>query len=262
MGLIANHILSGMTDRVAAQVAAFKNGFNSAVLSGTRYYIRVHDGVGAPPGDYDVENALITPSNTVDQNTFSGSFFRTTYQDLVTALENHVIAKNAVSFDSFLNTSGVNVHPDFDEVWNRVKGSHLLARNVFFSDANISMATFESTGSGTGTFTDGTQVGTGSITTKYVPGTSNYAAAKAVAVPNQNVGADIVLNIQLLKENLAGGTVVDSANVSITSGTASGTQFQVNVGTDYLDVTNIVAAGGDGDDVFTVFALKEREVNL
>jgi len=261
MALISNNVLSGVADRVAEQVTQFKVGFNAAIASGTRYYIRVHNGVGAPAGDYDVEYALITPCNTLDQNTFSGTFFRTTFQDVINALDTHVLAKNAVSFDSFLNISGVNVHPNFDEVWHKVKSTHLLARNVFFADANISVATFTSTGSGTGTFAEGTAVGS-SPDSRYVPGTSNYAAAKMVIVPNQTVGSDIVLNLQLLKENASAGTSTGSTNISITSGISSGTQFLVDSGNPYLDVTNMVAAGGDGDDVFTVLALRERDIAL
>lgn len=261
MALISNNILSGVADRIAEQVTQFKVGFNAAVASGTRYYIRVHNGVGAPAGDYDVENALITPANTLDQNTFSGTFFRTTYQDLVNALDTHVLAKNAASFDSFLNISGINVHPNFDEVWYKVKSTHLLARNVFFADANISVATFTSTGSGAGTFTEGTAVGT-SPDSRYAPGTTNYGGAKLVVVPNQNVGADIILNLHLLKENPAGGTTTGNVNISITAGVTSGTQFVVDSGNKYLDVTNMIAAGGDGDDVFTVLALRERDIAL
>jgi len=261
MALISNNILSGVADRIAQQVTEFKVGFNAAVASGTKYYIRVHNGVGAPAGDYDVENALITPCNTLDQNTFSGTFFRTTFQDVINALDTHVLAKNAASFDSFLNISGINVHPNFDEVWHKIKSTHLLARNVFFADANISVATFTSTGSGTGTFTEGTAVGT-SPDSRYAPGTSNYAGAKLVVVPNQNVGANITLNLQLLKENSAGGTTTGSTNIAITSGALSGTQFVVDSGNPYLDVTNMVAAGGDGDDVFTVLAIRERTIAL
>jgi hypothetical protein len=261
MALITNSILTGVADRLASQVDSFKTGFNGAVNGGTRYYIRVHNGVGAPAGDYDVENALITPSNTLDQNTFSGTFFRSTYQDLINALDTHVLSKNAVSFNSYLNVSGIDVHPNFDEVWKQVKSTHLLARNVFFSEANIPVATFTSTGSGTGTYAEGTGISTNPDST-YVPGVSNYGATKMIVVPNQTVGSDIVLNVRLVKENLAGGTNTDSDNITIAAGTTSGTQFPIKSSLPMLDVSNVVAAGGDGNDVFTILALRERDIAL
>lgn len=261
MGLITSTVLKGLADRVAKQVDAFKTGFNNAVAPGTPYYQRVHVGVGTPGGDYDVEYALINPSNTVDQNTFSGTFFNTTYSQLVNAVETHVLSKNSPSFDSFLNISGVNVHPDFDEVYYRVKSTHLLARNVFFSDPNMLVATFTSTGSGTGTYASVAPVGT-APDSKYVPGTTNYAAAKLIVVPTTDVGADVQLNLRLVKENMAGSTTTDSDNIVIGTGVLSGTQFVVKAGAGMLNVSNILIAGGDGNDVFQVIAVRERDVAL
>lgn len=261
MGLISVSVLSGITDRIASQVALFKAAFNAAKASGTPYYQRVHVGVGTPAGDYDVENALINPCNTLDVNTFSGTFYNSTYSQLINALDTHALAKNAVTFDSFLNISGVNVHPDFEDAWYRVKATHLLARNVFFSDANMIVATFTSTGSGTGTYASVSPVGT-APDSRFAPGTVNYAAAKMVVVPAQVVGANTVLNLRLVKENATTGTTTDSDNITITSGTTSGTQFAVKSSLPMLNVSNIIAAGGNSSDVFNVIALRERDVAL
>jgi hypothetical protein len=261
MGLIASNVLSGIADRIATQAGLFKVGFNAARASGTPYYQRVHVGVGTPIGDYDVEYALINPANTIDTNTFSGTFFNTVYSQLISAIETHVLAKNSPTFDSFLNISGVNVHPDFDDVYYRVKATHLLARNVFFSDPNMLVATFTSTGSGTGTYASVAPVGT-APDSKYVPGTTNYAAAKLIVVPTSDVGGDIQINLRLVKENMAGSTTTDSDNIVIVNGTTSGTQFVVKAGAAMLNVNNIVVAGGDGADVFNVYAVRERDIAL
>lgn len=261
MGLISSNVLSGIVDRVAAQVELFKTAFNSAIATGTPYYQRVHVGVGTPAGDYDVEYALINPANTVDTNTFSGTFYNSTYSQLVNALETHVLAKNSPSFDSFLNISGVNVHPNFDDVYYRIKATHLLARNVFFADANKVVATFSVTGSGTGTYASVSPVGT-APDSRYSPATANNAAAKLYVVPTATVGSTTVLNLQLLKENPAGGTTTDSDNITINSAVTSGTQFLVKGGQPMLNVTNIVNAGGTGGNAFSIIAVRERAVSL
>lgn len=259
--LIATPTLSGILDRVAKQALELKAGITNC-FGGTEFYTRVHTGVPAN-GDYDIENALIDGARAVDTNTISGALFRTTYSTLVQSIESHGTTFNAQSFDSWLNVSGLNVHPDFEDVWYRVKNVHLDAVNVFFSDANILVASFTSTGSGTGTYTSSNPVGTG---TGKVSAT-NHAAANMVLVPVQDVGGDIQINLRLTEENLAGGTRTNKFdNILVPSGTLSGTQFPVNNrisgGHMYLDVHNIVAAGGDGNDVFRVYALREREIRL
>jgi hypothetical protein len=48
----------------------------------------------------------------------------------------------------------------------------------------------------------------------------------------------------------------------IGTGTLSGTQFVVKAGAAMLNVSNILIAGGDGNDVFKVFAVRERDIAL
>jgi hypothetical protein len=265
MALINTGVLSGLTDRVAQQASLLITGINNT-RGGTPFYVRVHQGVPVP-GDYSVENDFIDGAHASDINTMSGILFRNVYTDLINSMETHTVSNNsAVSFDSFLNTSGVNVNPNFEEVWFRVKNVHLDAVNVFFADANVLVATYTVTGSGTGTYASNNVIGTGTGKVS----TTNHAAAKFILVPVQNVTSEIQVNLRLLKENLAGGTVADSANIRFPAGILSGTQIPVNnwntsgasISNMYLDSNNIVAAGGGGTDIFRVYALKEREVAL
>jgi len=178
MGLIANNVFSGIADRLAGQAQQLKAAINSGQNTGTKLYPRIHTGVPTN-GDFEVENALINSANDIDTNSISGSTFRATYTSFLQDLETHVLNNNADSFDSWLNTSGLNVHEDFEDIWFQVKGTRLDSRNVFFPDENILAASYAALSSGTGTFTAGTDVGTGSGKVS----STNYAAAKMVLVP-------------------------------------------------------------------------------
>ena len=149
MGLINNSLFSGLADRIAKQAEVYKAGLNNG-LGGTKYYPRIHTGVPGD-GDFEVENDLISAANTIDNNTISGTMFKNVFTTFINDLESHVLGENAPSFDSFLNTSGINTHPDFEDVFFRSKGVHLDARNTFFSEANILVASYFAAGSGSGT---------------------------------------------------------------------------------------------------------------
>lgn len=256
MGLIQNHILSGLADRLAQQATLLKSAINTTT-PGSTFYKRVHTGVPTD-GDFDVENDLISAANGIDENTMSGNLFKNVYSTFFSDLETHGINQNAVSFDSWLNISGVNVHPNFEDAWYQSKNTHLDARNVFFSDANILVATLEVTSSGVGTYTAGTAVGTG---TGKVSST-NYAAAKMVLVPVKDVGAANQVNLRLTKENPTDGSDTDHANIVVGGSVTSGIQFQVNGSGTFLNVSNMVPAGGASGDVFRVYALLERGISL
>lgn len=262
MGLIATSLYKNLCDRAAQQATLAKAGFNNMIASGTAYYPRVHEGVPVD-GDYTVENALITSTNGLDNFNFSGVFFKNVYNSFLSDLDSHVQNKGAPSTDSYLNTSGINLHPDFDDIWFRCKGIHLDARNVFFSDANVLMASYFPTGSGTGVFTTGTDVGIG--TGKTSP--TNHAAAKAVLIPVGPVGSATQINVRTLFEQSTDGSQAGFANILIPNGTTSGTQFilPINPGdlaSGILSVSNIVVAGGTSGNGFIVMAIREREITL
>lgn len=260
--MISTPLFSGIADRMAAQASILKFAINSGVNTGTPYYKRVHTSVPSD-GDYAVEDALIDAAHALDINVISGTMFKNVYSTMIQDLDNHILDNNAESFDSYLNISGINVHPHFEDIYYQVKNQHLDAVNVFFAEENLLVATYAATGSGTGTYTSNNPIGTG---TGKVSST-NHAAARFVLVPVQNVGADIQVNLRLLREDgQSSGTLAAFDNIRITSGVTSGIQFPVNnriSGTHtYLDCNNIVAAGGLSSDNFRVYALRERDINL
>lgn len=260
MSLIQNNVVSGLTDRVSYQANAYKSTFNTN-KAGTPLYVRIHTGVSATTGDYDIENALIDGSNAADNNTISGSMFKNVWSQFVTDLESHVIDHNAVSFNSWLNISGINVHSDYADVYFQCKGSNLDGRNVFFPDANLLVATNTVVSSGANTYASVLPVGAGTGSWS----STNYAAAKMVLVPVQNIYSGTIVNLQLLAENLAGGTTTTSANISLpvtSTAILSGTQYPINSSAPYLDVTNIRSLGGAAADVYRVYALRERTIAL
>ena len=264
MGLAPIPVISGIFDRIAGQGKLLRFAINSGNNTGTKMYFRVHQGAGTN-GDYQVENDLIDAAYGVDTNTVSGTLYKNMYTTLVQQIDSHVVTTNgAVSLDSYLNISGINVHPEAEEIVYQARGTHLDAVNVFFEEPNILVATYAVTGSGTGTYSSSNVIGTGSGKVS----STNHAAAKFILVPIQDLNGSIQINLRLLRENRDGGTIADSYNVFISSGTPSalsGTQYRVNCQSGqymYLDCNNIVAAGGGGSDGFRVYALREREVYL
>lgn len=261
--MIINSVLSGICDRIASQAGAIKSTINSGVNTGTPFYLRVHQGVGAN-GDYPVENALIGASNGLDTNTVSGTMFKNLYGTMISALIAYVQTVGAADLDSFLTVSGLNVHPDFEDAYFQSQNSHLNAINVFFSEPNLLVATYTVTGSGTGTYASVQPVGTG---VGKFNSANNRAAAKFVLVPNQNVTSTVQINVRLVGENGnigSPGTVAGFDNIRLATGVTSGTQIIIQSGTGigWLNANNIVAAGGGGTDVFSVFAIQERKIFL
>lgn len=266
MSLIPINTLSGICDRIAGQVTLLKFAINSGQSFGQRFYPRIHNGLNNPSGDYSIEGPTIGDAYALDNNSISGSLLKTVFSPLLQDLQTQVTNNGAASFDSFLTISGglgagVHVSPPFEDAWFQCIGTHLSAVNVFFQDANILVCSYQPTGSGTGIFTHNQTIGTGTGT-NYTPGVINYAPARMVIVPISNVNAPIQLSLQLSTQNPAGGTGIASYNVFISGiGSAlSGIQFPVsNVSGQFLDVTNIVAAGGVSvDTTYRVYALQER----
>lgn len=262
--MILNSVASGIFDRVAAQVQMYKFGIQSGAQVGLGlFYPRVHRGSGQD-GDFSVENALINSAHSVDINTISGTMFKNLYNSFFNDFETHVLNANSPSFNSWLNISGLNVHPNFEDAWYQTKGQHLNAVNVFFANDNIKVATYTVTSSGAGTYASVLPIGTG--TGSVSP--TNFAAAKFLVIPSQSTVSGVQINLRLLKEDgQSSGTLSDSANIAITSGVLSGIQLPVNwldsnSGNYYLDCNNIVALGGYQNDVYNIYAVRERNIVL
>ena len=134
------------------------------------------------------------------------------------------------------------------------KGSHLLGRNVY-SDVEQLMGVVDVVSSGVATFTDGSALGTGAGVTS----PTNRAAAHINAIPQNDITADLVLDVRLYEEAQTTGQQAASRNVTITSGILADAEVSVGELTDmFLDITDIVIAGGALGDSIRMISSVER----
>ena len=253
--VIANSLFKSIADRLAKQADILATACTQAQApGGGLYYPRIHQGVAAA-GNFPVENDLIDSANEFDANTLSGTIFPNIFTSMISAQESHVVAQKASSLDAFLNISGINVDPNYENAYFLCKGNHLNARNTFL-DRQAAMGTVDLTSSGVGTFTDGEAIGTGTGKTS----DTNHAAAELDAIPMVTIGANnLVLAVQLLAEIYPDGSVAASRNVTIPTGTTSGVPTQVgSAGEAFLDITNVILAGGNASDQVVFVSRKER----
>lgn len=255
-----------ITDRIAAQATFIDSALTSArQVGGGLFYVRIHEDVGTL-GDYNIENDLITAGNNIDINLADDPVYVLEYNEMVNALISHVTeAEGITDLDDYLTRSGLHVAEKFEDVYNAVRGNHLLAANVFRANILDPMATTVWLGSGSAVFTDGFRLGTGSG--EFVsPGSNNSNVSNANSAPQQlqvivasGITANAQLDIRLLPESL----VQESQTVNLTSGMQIGTT--VNIGTSanqYLDVVNIVVAGGANGQAIRIRSIVERVPQL
>lgn len=261
-------LLSGLFDRMGAQAGLLKFAINSGVNTGIGYYQKIHDNVPWPQGDYFTESALITDAYGIDSNSISGTLFKNVYSSLVQDIENLLISKGgAASLDAYLTSSGLRISQNAEDVYYQCRSQHLSACNVFFPQDNIKVAKFVVSSSGVGTYTSLTPVGTGG-TTAFSPGTTNYGNARMLLIPIQTMVAQAQINLQLtLQPQYPGASAIpDSTSIRILNGVTSGIQFpfisQFSTTSGFLNVSNILVAGGTVGDEYDVFAIRERETVL
>lgn len=267
MGIISASLMQQIVDRIAAQATFIENALTSArQTGGGLFYTRIHDNVGFPLGDYNVESDLITPGHNIDDNLQNDPVLALEYSEMINALISHVTeAQGITDLDDYLLRSGVNVPQQFDDVYFAVRGQHLLAVNVFRSQPVYPMATVVWLSSGVATFTDGFRLGTGSGDF-VAPGADNSNITNANSAPQalevvvaSGIGSATQLNVYLLPENL----VQTTRTVVLTSGMQIGSTAPIGSGSDaFLDVVNIVVAGGTTGQAIRVRSIVERVPQL
>lgn len=262
--LLKKDILTGLTDRIAKQHDYIRSGLEQANQSGAGYfYTRIHDGLCDDPlqplGDAAFESALVPPADALDNNFASGTLLSSTYSAFVSAMQGYAQAQGIDDFDDWLSQLDLNVHEDFDSVYQAVTGGHLDAVNVFRKN-QVEMGRVAVTSSGVGTFTDGVALGTG--TGKFNPN-SNSAGAQLVAylgsgsAPSAN---NLVLNMTLLDED--GSQSVNNL-VTIPAGYVAGQSVNIGASTDkWIDVVSCVFSGGDNGQVVAIKNIVERNASL
>lgn len=265
MGIISKTLMQGITDRIAAQATYIDSALTSArQTGGGLFYVRIHEDVGTF-GDYNIENDLITAGNNIDINLANDPVYALEYSEMVNSLISHVTeAEGITDLDDYLTRSGLNVAEKFDDVYFAVRGQHLLATNVFREDELDPMATVVWLGSGSAVFTDGYRLGTGSGDFVSPEDGTNLSNANSAAqalevVVASGITAASQLNIYLLPESL----VQTTRTVNLTSGLQIGDTVAIGSGSDaFLDVVNIVVAGGASTDAIRVRSIVERVPEL
>jgi len=147
-------------------------------------------------------------------------------------------AQGYSGWDTYLDTLGLNVHEDFNTVYNAINRSSLDAVNVFRS-TQIDLGVFALTGSGAGTFTDGDALGTGS---GKFSATNSAGAQMQAYVGSGSLTVDMIMDLSVTYED---GTTASGVTATLSSGAVVGST--TNFGTssdDIIDVTGAVFAGG------------------
>ena len=240
MGIITNVSFEGIVDRIAKQAEHLAGGLTAAKQVGAGlglHYTRVHSGVGL--GDSDVEEDLVAAAADLDENFLNADSFALVMNGWISALDTHVRNQEANGLDAFLETSGINVHDYFAEVFEAVKGSKLSAINVF-CPTELTLASICPSGSGVGVWTDGDVLGTGS---GEVSDTNHAAANLVVELRNDDMCVSgMEIDLCLTKED---GTS-EVKTVNIPAGTSMGDRLDVGThpGDAYLDCTDVVFTGG------------------
>lgn len=265
MGLIKANVVSGTTDRIAAQHQLIRDGFEAANVSGTGFfYPRIHqslcDDPDTPLGDADIEGVLVVPANNLDQNFLSGATLSTIYGQYLRAFRTHFSAQGVTDWNGYLSDTDVdlNVHEDFNAVYNAVFGSDLDAVNVF-RDTLVELGNLSLTGSGVGTFTDGDAIGTG---TGSFNADSNSAGAQLQVYMGSGAttATDLDMNLTVLNEDQS-----QTSNVLVTLSSGSDIGDTVDIGSSsdkVIDIVSLQFAGGDSGTVVAFRQIIEREASL
>jgi len=191
-------------------------------------------------GDVEQEKALLAYADTVYGQAQTATRL-TIWERLVRALGVHVSGINA-----FLTAQGERVCPQFKEVFEAVIGAALSPRNTFTPLVDP-MATFDVTGSGAGTFTDGSAIDK----TKYADAHLKLKTTTAIGA------AQIVAKVFMTLWDGSSGT----KDVTIPASTGSDVEFDVGgPGDKYVDVTNITITGGTSGEQFKILAPLERTI--
>lgn len=251
MGLIDKGLFRSLADRLAYQAEELILAWIAAQTGGTNYYVRIHNGVGFPPGDPDVEEDLIPSANALDNDTASADLLRTKFTSVIQAQQNHVTNQGSTNLNVYLSGQNINVHENYSDSYAAVFGSQMQAINVF-RKTPLLMAQFTPTGPNAGTFVDGSALGTGTG----LFNASNNSAQQRVQVAAAGVTSGCTIFISGVGE----GNAYKVATVTIAGPTTSGQQFQTVAADLFLDVQGVSMSGGGSGAQLNIYSVVERAV--
>ena len=251
MSVISKAIFEKHSDRVAKQYELIKAGVVAAAVDGVN---GDHFDIVTASDDYDVENAYITPANSLDTNCTITSILgnNTDFRGIINASETHVRGESYANLDAYLSGLDCNVDDNYDELYNAVRSAHLDAINVFGPATKV--AEFEITGAGADDFTHITAIGTGSGKAS----ATNHAAAIMQAIVTSEIGVGSDLDISLTMTNESGNEIIEG--ITIPAGSELGTTIDTSGLA--IDVTNVVSTAGTNLDAVDIYSKIERVISL
>jgi len=260
MAAIADAVLLAHCDRLARQKVILQDALAQLSASGSHGSGVTHFMIAANTKDYDVVAPVVEQWYELDENmTISNVVAAVTYLTrAVTALEDHFSAVGVSGgLNAQLAAQGLRVSEHYADVFYLARNTNLDAAVVFKQDA-VTMGTLVVTAPGSGTFTDGSALGSGSGAYS----STNMAAQNLEVVVTDQVigGVNLVLNITCKKAD----TTTEVKQVTVTAGSAVGTVFPIGTSSDeYIDVTAIsVSAGGTAGDTVIVRQVVQRPIHL
>ena len=232
MSLFTIATASGLTDRIAAIVTAVDTVLVAARTASAPgdLFRRV-----SSPNVYDIEKDLITPTYEFEQVMSGVTLFATNPKAsvLVNALDSHTQRVAAVTFNTFLTNSGLQVPEPFAQLYGSVRGSQLNAHNVF-AGRDIVLATTTKVGAGNWTFAAGQNLGSGG-TNAYDSTTPNTGEQNLLAyLPSGVTTTNCTISVSGLDD--AGRT---SQAATTFTNNISGSTVLVSAGARFRTVTNI-----------------------
>lgn len=265
MPLIDTTTLLRVADRAAYQYGQIIDTFSAISQTGLGlYWVTVSD-----TDDVDVEVPTERPYEEVDDDLDSAQVARTgtVLGNIIFGMEAHFNRRDANGdplqtggWDGYLTSEDERVSQYFSELYTAIKGSFMLANNVF-SESVDTFAIAEVVGGPAISFTDGINYGNGSSLN---PANGTYFAATQLKIVVSVMGAtdlDLRLSVKDINDN---PTTID---VTVPAGSAPLAEILVGATSDrFLDVTGIdfVPAGSTGTvgDKVKVRNNKERQIAL
>jgi hypothetical protein len=232
-------------DNIAKQIDLIKSAYGDIDTPATAMYgaklNRDRIVAFADPDDWDIEYDLL-PGTIATINAYNVVTEQAAkHQTLIAGLTNHL---GATSLAAWMVEEGIRVHPNIKNAYSG------LTPNATFCPDVVVLASFELTGAGAGTLTDGSDIDR-----------TLYASAQLELYTESAIGDDGV-HVTVTGKNDAGATI-SLPETEITASASEHTAFAIGTIANRLcQVTDIDVTGGHDNDLFTVRSKVERAIAL
>lgn len=246
---------SGLTDRISYQATQIVNALAVMGAPGGGDCFRR----ATAPQIYEVERDFITPGRLWETKLSGTTIFPliSPLSTLINAFDSHTQQEGAVSFDTFLSRSGLNVSNNFADTYAAIRNTSLSSINVF-AETDTPMGSVQHLGAGAWAFTDGSVLGTGAGAYS----ATNHCAQQLLAYLGSGVTVSTTCTLTVTATKEDGSST--SKTVAFTSADPANTHKVIGASTDqFLAVTNITVTGSPtGTPTVFVRQIRERVPGL